>query len=78
MTFLKDIKQRWQIAVDGKPVSPVFPSWDEAAKWVVGRGLGTLEPLAALGSKSVVLVHKKPFETWMDHDIAAFELSEIV
>lgn len=73
MTAFEFTEQRWQIAVEGKPVSPVFATWFEAAGWASQRGLGVIEPMAALGSKGIVLVHKQPFDTWMDHDIAEFE-----
>jgi hypothetical protein len=70
--------QRWQIAVEGKPVGPVFDNWPDMAREASRRGLAVIEPLAALGSKEVVLVHKKPFESWMEHEIAEYELSEII
>lgn len=78
MTVLIDPEQRWLAAAGGEPVSPVFGSWIELAQWLSRFGYASIEPMSAVGSKGVYLLHKQPFETWSDAQITAHELKNLL
>lgn len=72
------LPDRWVIALNGEPISPEFSTWDEAAQWAVAHGHGKLVPFDMVGSKRVWLVREEGVETWNGHQIAEYELREIL
>ena len=62
---------KWQVAKDGKPVSPEFSSWREAAQWAVVNKLASFEPFGKC--KGVWLVRDSGIEVWDRHQIAEHE-----